>query len=251
MKIKKQRLLFGLVFTIIGLFLACENYAKKDSYKSTTTDPAMAVDVKDTGDITIGKFAGQVVYDSEKELYFLELRGARLPFKTSPIEALKVKLQAPGKNDKEKNSALLLGLLGKDVLHTTILINPDEENEIEPAVSDLMLYLQMVNPRKVAGLAYTKPGGKLKQSTIKGPQIQSFEDASAQETIVLIKGPKFGAKETVVRVLGEGRFVIEGRTYEDVYKAADFVCMTLIKMLCGSPDCPDASACTTGGDCGC
>ena len=60
-----------------------------------------------------------------------------------------------------------------------------------------------------------------------------------------------GAQSTAVRVLGGGKFIIEGKTYEETYLAADFVSVTLLKMLCGSPDCPDAAACATGGDCGC
>ncbi len=27
--------------------------------------------------------------------------------------------------------------------------------------------------------------------------------------------------------------------------------ITLLKMLCGSSECPDAAACATGGNCGC
>ena len=121
-----------------------------------------------------------------------------------------------------------------------------------PAVADLALYLQIANPRKFAGFAYTKPGGKLEHSVVKGPQIQSLDsDATPETTVVQIKGPKSGAQSTAVRVLGGGKFIIEGKTYEETYRAADFVSVTLLKMLCGSPDCPDAAACATGGDCGC
>jgi len=206
----------------------------------------------DTGPMNLGKFIGQVVYDQEKDYYFLELRGARFPFKTSPIQAQEVPLDAPGKNELEKNTALLYGMIGQQVLHTTILINPDEEDEVMPAASDLARYIQIANPRKLAGIAYTKPGGKLKRSVVKGSQIQSLaKDVTPQTPLIQIKGPKSGANSTRVRVLGGGKFVIEGETYEDTYKAADFVCITLIKMLCGSPECPDAAACATGGDCGC
>ncbi|MFQ5906795.1 MAG: hypothetical protein ACE5JA_09515 [bacterium] len=207
---------------------------------------------RDTSKMFIGKFPGTVVYDAEQGYYFLELRGARLPFKTSPREALEVRLEARGKNIQEKNRSLLYGMLGPEVLHTTLLINPDEEDEVMPAVEDLARYIRITNPRKFAGFAYTKPGGDLKRSVVKGSQIQSFhKDASPTTPLVLIKGPKSGARSTRVRVLDGGKFVVEGETYADVTKAADFIGMTLVKMLCGSPDCPDAASCATGGDCGC
>ncbi len=207
----------------------------------------------DTGLMSIGKFPGKVSYDPEEDYYFLELRGARLPFKTSPIQALEVELDAPGKSDIEKNKALLYGMIGPQVLkHVTLLVNPDEEDEVMPAVEDLARYIKMVNPSKFAGFAYTKPGGKSERSVIRGSQIQSFEkDASSVTPLILIKGPKSGAKSTKVRVLNGGKFIVEGETYANVTKAADFVAIILVKMLCGSPDCPDAAACATGGDCGC
>ena len=70
-------------------------------------------------------------------------------------------------------------------------------------------------------------------------------------TKILIKGPKSGAKKTRVSVIGGGKVIVEGKTYEELYKAADLICITLMKMLCGSSDCPDAAACATGGNCGC
>ena len=205
----------------------------------------------DSGTMRLGKVVGRVVHDPEKGYYFLELIGARFSFRTDPIEALEVLLQAPGKDKLAKNTALLYGMLGQEVLHTTILINPDEEDEVMPAATDLAQYLQIINPTKFAGIAYTKPGGKLKRSVVKGSQIQSLKGATPQTPIIQIKGPKSRAKVTVVKVLGKGKFIIQGKTYEDTYRAADFVCITLLKMLYGSPDCPDAAACTTGEDCGC
>ena len=202
--------------------------------------------------IPMGMYEGRVSYDSEKGYYFIEVRGARFPFKTDPREALKVSLEAPGEDSLAKHSALLLGMLGKKVSQATILINPDEEDEVMPAVSDLALYLQIVNRRKFNGLAYTKAGGKLEKSNQKGRQIQSLDsDANASNPIIQVKGPKSGASETVVRVLGNGKFVIEGKTYDELYRAADFVSITLLKMLCGSADCPDVAACATGKKCGC
>ena len=35
------------------------------------------------GSMSLGKFTGQVVYEEEEDYYFLELKGARFPFKTS------------------------------------------------------------------------------------------------------------------------------------------------------------------------
>ena len=83
------------------------------------------------------------------------------------------------------------------------------------------------------------------------PQIQVLKDATAKTPKILIKGPKSGTKKTRVSVIGEGQVVVEGKTYEELYKAADLICITLMKMLCGSSDCPDAAACATGGNCGC
>ena len=202
--------------------------------------------------IQLGMYEGQVSYDSEKDCYYIEARGARFPFKTDPRKALKVPFEARGKDLLAKHSALLLGMMGKKVVSTTILINPDEEEDVMPAVSDLALYLQIVNRNKFNGLAYTKPGGKAKKSIREGNQIQSLDsDASPMTPIIQIKGPKSGAGQTMVRVLGNGKFVIVGKTNNELYQAADFVSVTLLKMLCGSSDCPDAVACATGGDCGC
>jgi len=201
--------------------------------------------------IPLGMRTGRVTYDPKEGYYFIEVEGARLPFKTDPRQALEAPLEAPGEDEKAKISALLLGMMGENVSHVTILINPDEENEVTPAVDDLKRYIQMANPRKYNGLAYTKPGGQLQDSVIYGSQIQSLEEATPQTPIIQIKGPKSGAESTRVSVLGNGKFVIEGKTYEDTYKAADFVSITLLKMLCGSADCPDAASCATGGDCGC
>jgi hypothetical protein len=217
----------------------------------TATQEKEAKKKRTTGPMRLGKFFGQVVYNHEKDLYFLELRGVRFPFKSSPIEAQDVLLEASGKTDLEKNTSLLYGVLGKKVVHATLLIDPNEEDEVMPAVADLARYIQIANRSKFAGIAYTKSGGKLKRSIAKGPQIQALEDATAKTPIVLIKGPKSGAKKTRVVATEGGKVIVEGKTFEDLYKAADRICITLIKMLCGSSDCPDAGACATGGSCGC
>ena len=223
--------------------------------ESKTTDKKEETTPEDkklkTGPMNLGKFFGQVTYDKEQDYYFLELRGARFPFKSSPIEAQSVLLEAPGKTDLEKNTSLLYGIMGKEVLNVTLLIDPNEEDEVMPAATDLQRYIQIANPRKFAGIAYTKEGGKLKRSVKKGSQIQALKDATTKTPKILIKGPKSGAKETKVSVVGDGKVVVEGKTYEELYKAADLVCITLMKMLCGSSDCPDAGACATGGNCGC
>jgi len=204
-----------------------------------------------TGTMKFGRFLGQVVYDEAEDSYFLELRGARFPFKASPIEAQHVSLDAPGKTELEKNTALIHGILGTEVLHATLLISPDEEEDVMPAVNDIARSIQFVNPRKFAGLAYTKPGGKLERSVVKGSQIQNFDDATSKTPIVHIRGPKGGANGTGIRVGDGGKVVVEGESYEDLYKTADYIYLTLLKMLCGSPECPDAATCLSGGDCGC
>lgn len=204
-----------------------------------------------TGPMNVGRLSGQVTYDKEQDCYFLELRGVRFPFKSSPIEAQEVKLEAPGKTDLQKNTALLYGILGKEVMYATLLIDPNEEDDVMPAATDLARYIQVANRTKFAGIAYTKPGGKLEKSVAKGSQIQALDSATAKNPIVLIKGPKSGAKKTRVSALGSGKVLVEGKTYADLYSAVDRICITLIKMLCGSADCPDAAACATGGDCGC
>lgn len=205
-----------------------------------------------TGPMSLGTFPGQVIYDEEKELYLLELRGARFPFKASPIKAQTVPLEAKGKNALEKNTALLYGVLGEDVMHTTLLINPDEETEVMPAAADIARYMQIVNPSKFNGIAYTKSGGKLKKTVSKGSQIQSLKkDAKSGTPVIQIKGPKSGAEKTRVAVMDDGKVIVEGKTYEELYTAADLLCITLLEMLCGSADCPDPAACASGGDCGC
>jgi hypothetical protein len=205
-----------------------------------------------TGPMSLGTFLGQVAYDKEKDYHFLELRGARFPFKASPIKAQEVKLEAKGKDILEKNTSLLYGMLGDEVMYTTLLIDPDEEVEVMPAATDIARYIQMVNQSKFNGIAYTKAGGKLENSVSKGSQIQSLKkNATSGTPVIQIKGPKSGAKETRVAVMGDGKVIVEGKTYDDLYEAADLLSITLLKMLCGSPDCPDAAACATGGDCGC
>lgn len=224
----------------------------RHSHRSAEKDQTPPKEKKPkTGPMNVGKLFGQVTYDQEQDYYFLELRGVRFPFKSSPIEAQDVVLEARGKTDLEKNTALLYGILGKEVLHATVLIDPNEEDEVMPAATDLARYIQIANPKKFAGIAYTKPGGKLRRFTARGPQIQALEDATVKTPIILIKGPKSGAKNTRVSAVGGGKVIVEGKTYEGLDKAADRICITLIKMLCGSSDCPDAAACATGGDCGC
>lgn len=203
------------------------------------------------GKMDMGRFMGEVVYDEEKGYYFLQLRGARFPFKASPADAQDVPLEAAGNSPIEKNTTLMYGIMGRDVLNTTILVSPDEEEEAMPAATDIARYMRIVNPKKLAGLAYTKQGGKLKQSVMIGPQVQSLDDASSATPKILLRGPKSGATKTRVLVGRGGRITVEGDTYEGLYRAADLICITLLKMLCGSADCPDAAACATGGNCGC
>jgi hypothetical protein len=249
MKNKKNIVLtLGIAFVIVAVGIWLEYNTSE--YEKTIEKP-IDYSNQTIGLMKLGKFIGEVTYDEEQDYYFLELQGARFPFKTSPLQALNVRLDAPGKSELEKNTNLLYGIIGSEVLYVTLLINPDEEDEIMPAVEDLTRYIQIVNPKKFAGFAYIKPGGKVNYSVIKGSQIQSLDNATLETPIIQIMGPGSGANETTVKMLGEGRFIIEGKTYDDVYLAADFVCITLIKMLCGSPDCPDAAACATGGNCGC
>lgn len=248
--------LLTAVFTMVQLTggrsevtTAAESRPSKTAAKKEQTSPRAKK--PKTGPMNLGKFFGGVTYDPEKDYYFLELLGARFPFKSSPIEAQDTVLEAPGKTDLEKNTALLYGILGKEVLYATVLIDPNEEDEVMPAATDLARYIQIANPKKFAGIAYTKRGGKLERSVVRGSQIQALKDATVKTPIILIKGPKSGAKKTKVSAIGSGRVIVEGKTYEDLYRAADRICITLIKMLCGSSDCPDAAACATGGDCGC
>ena len=203
------------------------------------------------GTMNLGSFQGQVDYDKDKDYYSLQLRGARFPFKASPLDAQAVPLEAPGRTTRERNTALIYGVLGPQVAYATILVNPDEEEQVMPAAEDLARYLRIVSPRKFAGLAYTKEGGKLEHSVALGPQVQSWQEATSKTPKILLKGPKSGASETRVGLAENGRVAVEGISYEDLYKAADMVCLTLLKMLCGSADCPDAAACASGGSCGC
>lgn len=246
---KALMLLFGLFFLFI--LFAFGVWSMRGSWGvSTVAEKSQAKGLK-TGPMNLGEFIGKVTYDKEKDHYFLQLRGTRLPFKASPIQAQAVSLEAPGKNALEKNTSLLYGILGEEVLHTTLLINPDEEDEAMPAANDIARYIRIVNPKKFAGLAYTKPGGKSERSVVRGSQIQTLEDATAKTPIIQIKGPKSGASKTRVLSAGDGKVVVEGVTYEDLYKAADLLSLTFLKMLCGSSDCPNVAACATGGNCGC
>ena len=109
----------------------------------------------------------------------------------------------------------------------------------------------ITSPGKFAGLAYTKEGGDLVQTVATGSQIQSWDEATVKTPKILLKGPRGGAAGTRSALGVDGQIAVEGTTYEDLYKAADMVSLTLLKMLCGSPDCPDAAACASGGSCGC
>src|SRR6266700_3563355 len=84
-----------------------------------------------TGPINFGRFMGEVVREETNGMYFLQLRGARLPFKASPLQAQSVDLQAPGQKALEQNTALLYAIMGKDVEGAAILINPEEEDQVQ------------------------------------------------------------------------------------------------------------------------
>ncbi len=245
---------FFVVFLVVGMVWLTsgspDEATAAESGDMAEQDTGM-MDWQNTSPMNMGKFIGQVAYSEEKEMYSLQLRGARFPFKGSPILAQEVELDAKGKNTLEKNTALLHGILGPETSHVTLLMNPDEEDEATPAAVDIARYIQMVNSAKFAGTAYIKTGGRMEQSVTKGPQIQTLEDATVMTPKILIKGPKSGATKTRVSVLDDGKVIVEGKTYDDLYKAAGLVGISLLKMLCGSSDCPDASSCATGGSCGC
>lgn len=205
----------------------------------------------DTGAMKFGRFVGQVRRDEADSLYYLELRGARFPFRSSPLRAQHVTLDAPGESVLEKNTALIHGILGERVRHATLLVDPAEEDEVMPAANDLAMAIRIVNARKFAGLAYTGAGGKMENPVAKGPRVRRFEDATAATPIIRLRGPRGGAEATRVHVAEGGRVLVEGKTYEGLEMAADFIYLTLLKMLCGSPECPDAASCLSGGDCGC
>ena len=226
-----------------------------------------------TGPMNLGRIMGEVVQEKPNDLYFLQVRGARLPFKASPLQAQSIDLQAPGQKALEKNTALLYAILGKEVEGAALLINPEEEDQVAPAAQDIVRYMRVANPRKFAGVAYTKPGGKYEPaesstSTVQAvaqkhgiqiaetqptetSTIRALDHGTAQRPLIQLKGPKSGATRTGVSVVGPGQILVEGKTYEDLYTAADYIGITLLKMLCGSSECPDAAACATGGKCGC
>lgn len=246
----------GLLFVYLGAVTWLSIWEGEEHDADTESHAFQAGDAPEyqgtnVGSMTFGKFTGDVEYDEENDQYYLLLRGARFPFKSSPLEVQSVPLDVPGETLLEKNTALIQSILGKEVLHTTLLINPDEEDEVAPAFADIARYMQMVNRRKYAGIAYTKEGGKLENSVMRGPQIQALENATSKNPIIQIKGPKSGADKTRISLNGDGKIIVEGETYRDLYKAADLIGITLLKMLCGSPDCPDAAECVAGGDCGC
>lgn len=200
--------------------------------------------------VSLGAFEGKVSYDEETDYFFLELRGVRLPFRTDPRRALRVPLEAPGATVKEQNTNLLYGLIGPEVQALTLLIDRREEADVQPAVEDLLRYSGVVAPHKLGGIEYVAEEQRA-PSQAEGRPRPGLNDATRQKPLLLLRGPKAGAASSGVRVGGNGQFVVEGTTYEQVCAAADFVCLTIVKMLCGSADCPDAAACATGGSCGC
>lgn len=264
----------GIVGIALGAWVAAggQKQLGHDGCATDSGERPVAVE-RTTGPMRFGRFMGEVVWDETAGLHFLELRGARLPFKASPLRAQSIDLRAPGKKPLEMNTALLYAILGKNVEATTLLINPDEEKEVLPAAEDIARYVRMTSPRKFAGVAYTKPGGALTHETPGDPMravgegsgdrrpatgppvassvVRSLEEASAKKPLIQLKGPKSGAARTGVSVMEGGRVVVEGKTYDDLYAAADLIGITVLKMLCGSADCPDAAACATGGRCGC
>ena len=201
---------FFFVFLAVGLaWLLSGNSGKATAAEDgdvaeRTTGP---MEWTNTGPMNLGKYIGQVAYNEGEDSYSLQLRGARFPFKASPILAQQVELEAKGENALEKNTALLHGVLGPEVDHVTLLIDPDEEDEVMPGVIDIARYMRMVNPAKFAGFAYTKPGGKMEESVVKGSEIQALKDATSQTPIVQIMGPKSGATDTKVAVVGDGMIV--------------------------------------------
>lgn len=265
----------AVIAAAIGAWVAFA--APKDQHESCATDtgekPAKVE--RTTGPMNFGRFMGEVVRDDTNGFYFLQLRGARLPFKASPLQAQSVDLRAPGQKPLEKNTALLYAILGREVEAATLLINPDEEDQVMPAVEDIARYVKITNPRKFASVAYTKTGGKLQPpeasasavrsvgekyglqiAEVQPPKpsvnlVRTLDEATAKRPLIQLKGPKSGATKTGVSVADRGQIIVEGKTYDELYTAADYIGITLLKMLCGSSECPDAVACATGGKCGC
>ena len=280
-----------VIATVVGLALAATALgvwfvSEKSKHASDTANEGQsahcAVDTgekpakvdRTTGPITFGRFMGEVVRDETNGFYYLQLRGARLPFKASPLQAQSIDLQASGKKNLEKNTALLYAIMGKEVEGAKLLINPDEEDQVLSAAEDIARYVRVTNARKFAGVAYTKPGGKLQaaeppdsfvpalaqkhgiqiaeaQQAKASSATLSLDAGTAQRPLIQLKGPKSGATRTGVSVVGRGQVLVEGKTYDELNTAADYIGITLLKMLCGSSECPDAAACATGGKCGC
>lgn len=262
------------IATALGVRLA-SNKPKEEQHAHCAVDTGEKPTKveRTTGPMNLGRIMGEVVQEKPDDLYFLQVRGARLPFKASPLQAQSVDLQAPGEKPLEKNTALLYALMGKEVEGAALLINPEEEDQVTPAAQDIARYVRVANPRKFAGVAYTKPGGKFAPaeslaSTVQAlaqqhgiqiaetqptetSAIRTIGQGTAQRPLIQLKGPKSGATRTGVSVVRPGQILVEGKTYEDLYTAADYIGITLLKMLCGSSECPDAAACATGGKCGC
>jgi hypothetical protein len=201
--------------------------------------------------LSLGAFQGKVSYDEEAQHYMVEFQGARLPFKSDPRRALEVPLEAPGEGVKEKNRALLYGLMGPDVKRLTLLVDPREQKEALTAAEDLERYISIVASEKFGGIAFSSEPGDAGESGAARPPVMSLDKATAASPVLVIRGPQGGATATRVKVQPGGRFLVEGATYDGLRSAADLVCLTIVKMLCGSADCPDAAACATGGACGC
>ena len=199
--------------------------------------------------VDLGALTGQVSYDDGEQLYYLEVQGARLPFAAHPRQALAVALDAAGATPAEKNNELRYGIVGPDIRRVTLLVDPREEADVTRATKDLQRYIGIVASDKLGPIAYTSPGGKGTASS--AAQVRKLTDATAQEPIILLKGPESGATSTAVRVLGQGQLVIEGETYESLNTAADLVCLTVVKMLWGGSGSGSGSGGGSGGGCGC
>lgn len=265
----------ALIATIIVAWVGFTKPKTQHASCATDTGEKPAKIERMTGPMNFGRFMAEVVRDDTNGFYFLQLRGARLPFKASPLQAQSVDLQAPGKKPLEKNTALLYAILGREVEGAALLINPDEKDQVMPAAEDIARYVRITNPRKFAGVAYTKPDGTLQPpeafanvaqaigqkyglqiAEVQPPRasanmVRTLDEATAKRPLIQLKGPKSGAIKTGVSVVGPGQIIVEGKTYEDLYTAADSIGITLLKMVCGSSECPDAAACATGGKCGC
>lgn len=200
--------------------------------------------------IAFGPFEGKVEYDTADGYHYVKLRGVRFPLKGSPMRAQEVHLDAPGRTLLEKNTALLHSMLGPDVAVVRVAVSAEDKNAM-PAATDIARYLQMTNRRKFGGLVYLGEDEKTDKAAEAGRPTVSEGAASPKLPLVVLQGPDAGSVSTRVAVASPGVVRVEGKTYEELYDAAGRICVTLLRMLCGSSDCPDASACASGGSCGC